>query len=510
MRIAIGGFQHETNTFAPSKAGFDAFAQADAWPALQRGPGLLSAFEDMNIPSAGFIDAMQARGHDLVPLVWCSATPSAHVKADAFEKIADMLCDDLKAAVEAGIDGVYLDFHGAMVCDHLEDGEGELLNRIRHIVGLDMPIVASLDLHANITEQMVALASALVTYRTYPHIDMAETGVRAAHLLDQMAHGMPRQAKAMRKLDFLIPLPAQCTMKDPAALLYADVSVLDGARLADGRVSSVSFAMGFPAADIKECGPTVVAYGDSQEAADDAVERISREIADWEEAFREKLWSAEDAVSHAIGLGEDQPARGPVVLADTQDNPGAGGNGDTVGILRELMEQDAPNAVLGVLYDPESVEVALSAGVGAQLALSLGAKTGGADEEPVRMTFDVEAISDGEVLAKGPFYGGSTLSLGPTVLLRCGGVRVVVASKKVQCADREMFRHIGVDPAKVPVVVVKSSVHFRADFGPIAREILVVEAPGPNVANHTRLAYQNLRKGVRLMPTGPAFQGTNG
>lgn len=519
MRIAIGGFQHETNTFAPSKADFAAFEQADAWPALQHGEPLLSAFPAMNIPISGFIEEASAQGHTLVPLVWCSATPSAHVTENAFDRVVDLLGEALEQALGQGIDAVYLDLHGAMVTEHLEDGEGDLLRRVRRLIGDDLPLIASLDLHANVTAQMTAHADALIAYRTYPHVDMAETGRRAARHLDKLFSGLPRQAKAFRKLDFLIPLPAQCTMKDPAAMIYSDVAVLEGALLGNGRVNSLSFTMGFAAADIAESGPAVLAYADTEAAAIEAAERIAQEVSDAEQAFGEKLWSPEDAVAHAIGhsgAGRGTgDAEGPFVLADTQDNPGAGGNGDTVGILRELIEQDAPRAALGVLYDPESAAAAMAAGVGARIDLALGAKTGGAetggaDEAPVEAAFDVEALSDGEALATGPFYGGSTISLGDTALLRIGGVRVVVSSKKVQCADRAMFTHIGVDPREMDVVVVKSSVHFRADFGPIARDVLVVEAPGPNLANHAKHRYRHLRKGVRLMPAGPTFQGTDG
>ncbi|WP_333667029.1 M81 family metallopeptidase, partial [Parvibaculum sp.] len=173
MRIAVGGFQHETNTFAPTKADYAAFEQADSWPALQRGEGLVSAFSGMNVPIAGFLDAASGT-HTLVPLVWCSATPSAHVTEDAFERVMAMMLEDIAAA--GSLDAVYLDLHGAMVTEHFDDGEGEILARVRAAIGRDVPLVASLDLHANVTAAMVAHADALIAYRTYPHVDMAETG----------------------------------------------------------------------------------------------------------------------------------------------------------------------------------------------------------------------------------------------------------------------------------------------------------------------------------------------
>ncbi|MBO6680336.1 M81 family metallopeptidase [Parvibaculum sp.] len=503
MRIAVGGFQHETNTFAPTKADYAAFEQADSWPALQRGEGLLSAFRGMNVPVAGFIDAASA-GNDLVPLVWCSATPSAHVTEDAFERVMAMMLEELGSA--DSLDAVYLDLHGAMVTEHFDDGEGEILARVRAVIGPRVPLVASLDLHANVTAMMVEHADALIAYRTYPHVDMAETGARAAEHLFRLVKSGAREAKAMRRLDYLIPLTAQCTLIEPAAHIYGLVAETEGRVTGNGRISSVSFTTGFPPVDIPECGPVVVAYGETEAAAEEAVNRIADAAREAEADFRETLWSPSDAVAHAIA--RSGPGRGPVVLADTQDNPGAGGNGDTVGILAELIAQDAQNACLAVLYDPESAARAAAAGEGATVSLALGAKTGGAPgERPLEGAFEVMRVTDGEFLATGPFYGGSRMSLGTTVRLRNGGVQIVVASRKGQCADKEMIRHTGLDPSGLGILVVKSSVHFRADFGPMASEVLVVESPGPNTADLARLPFTRLRKGLRVTPMGERFGG---
>jgi len=183
-RIAVGGFQHETNTFAPQRATWADFERADAWPGFIRGPELIEAVEGYNIPIAGAVEALQSLGHELVPLCWCSAPPSSYVERDAYEKVAAAMLEDLAAA--GPLDGIYLDLHGAMVAEHYEDGEGELLRRIRDVVGTQIPIVTSLDYHTNLTPEMVRYASAMIGYRTYPHIDMAETGDRAARLLDRL------------------------------------------------------------------------------------------------------------------------------------------------------------------------------------------------------------------------------------------------------------------------------------------------------------------------------------
>src|SRR5258706_1214337 len=262
-RIAVGGFQHETNSFAPTPTRLADFIAADGWPGLSRGEVVFDAVAGINLPAAGFIAAARESGHEQVPLLWCAAPPLGLVEADAYERIAEMLLADFAGA--GPLDAIYLDLHGAMIADHVEDGEGELLRRIRALVGPDLPIVASLDLHANVTASMVDLATLLVAYRTYPHVDMADTGARAAGLLDRLlARGRP-WSKAFRKLDFLVPLPWQCTMVEPAAGLYRTLAELEAAAT---RLASLSFAPGFPPADIAETGPAVLAYGESPAAVD--------------------------------------------------------------------------------------------------------------------------------------------------------------------------------------------------------------------------------------------------
>ncbi|HWA41562.1 MAG TPA: M81 family metallopeptidase, partial [Hypericibacter adhaerens] len=344
-RLAIGGFVHETNTFAPTKARFEHFAMADGWPALVRGAALIEAVKGINLPAAGFVEATQALGHELVPLTWCSATPLAHVERDAYERIAAMLLADIGSAMP--LDGLYLDLHGAMVAEHLEDGEGELLRRIRALVGETLPIVVGLDLHANVTESMTRHASALVAFRTYPHVDMAETGARAARLLDRLVQGTPCY-RAMRKTPFLIPLTWQCTLIEPASSIYRRLEELER----EPGMLSMSFAAGFPPADIRECGPAVIAQATSQAAADRAADLLEALVEKSEPAFAGRLWKPDEAVAEAM-VREARSAK-PVILADTQDNPGAGTNSDTTGVFAALVRAHAKGAVVGLVCDPES------------------------------------------------------------------------------------------------------------------------------------------------------------
>jgi microcystin degradation protein MlrC len=495
-RIAIGGFQHETNTFAPSKAEYAAFEAGGGWPGVQYGEPIFSAVEGANIPAAGAIQALRALGHNLVGAAWAAASPSAHVTSDAFERILGEMIRRIEQAKP--LDAVYLDLHGAMVVETYDDGEGEILRRVREALGSRVPVVASLDLHANVTRAMVERCDALVAYRTYPHVDMADTGARAARLLDRIVRTGERPAGGYDALDFLTGIPSQCSFIEPCKTIYEELS-----RLEAKSDSVLSFTPGFPMADFAECGMAVFGYGFKEKELASAVARLRGAVADSEKNFAMELHAAPEAVRRAKSRGEPGT---PVILADTQDNPGAGGNGDTTGLLRSLIDQNAAGAVLGMLIDPASARRAHEAGQGASIAFKLGGLSKVPGDAPFAGEFMVERLGDGRFTCTGPMFKGFRMNLGPMALLRsraAPGVRVVLAARKCQAADQEMFRHLGVEPRASRIVALKSSVHFRADFEPIAKEVLVVKAPGPALADPAEFKWTKLRKGVRLGPLGP-------
>jgi microcystin degradation protein MlrC len=495
-RIAIGGFQHETNTFAPTKADYAAFESPGGWPGAQYGEPLFAAVEGANIPAQGAIQALRALGHTLVATAWAVASPSAQVTDDAFERIAGGIVKGIEAAGQ--VDGVYLDLHGAMVTESHDSGEGELLRRVRETVGARVPIAVSLDLHANMAASTFARADAFVAYRTYPHVDMADTGARAARMLDQMLRTGRRMKGRLTALDYLTGIPSQCSFIEPCKGLYEELGRIEA------RCNAVlSFTPGFAMADVQHCGMSVFGFAFEEKETDRAVGELSRLVADAERDFALELHSPADAVRRARERGE---AGRPVVLADTQDNPGAGGNGDTTGLLRELIRQDARDAVLGLLVDPASASRAHEAGKGATIAFSLGGFSGIPGDSPLRGEFTVERLGDGAFTCTGPMFKGFRMQLGPMALLRsrsAPGVRVALASRKCQAADQEMFRHLGIEPRAQRALGLKSSVHFRADFEPFAKEVLVVKAPGPALADPAEFKWTRLRKGVRLRPLGP-------
>jgi microcystin degradation protein MlrC len=496
-RIAVGGMQHETNTFAPARADYKAFEAGGGWPGVQYGGSVFAAVEGANIPAAGAIQALRAQGHQLVATAWAAASPSAHVTTEAFERIVSGLIANLKEQLP--VDGVYLDLHGAMVTEAHDDGEGEILRRVREVVGPRVPVAASLDLHCNFTRAMFDGCDALVAYRTYPHVDMAETGARAAMLLDGMLRDGKPLAKHYRVLDYLTGLPSQCSFIDPCKTVYEGMGRSEDVTL--------SFTPGFPMADFPECGMAVFGYGSDAKSTIHSVNRLHDMVADAEKDFVLELHSADDAVARAKSRGE--PGR-PAVLADTQDNPGAGGNGDTTGLLKSLIGQQARDAVLGLLIDGEAAKKAHEAGQGATLPFSLGGKSNIPGDTPCEGEFTVERLGDGKFTCTGPMFKGFRMQLGDMALLRskaAPGVRVAIASRKCQAGDQDMFRHLGVEPRRSRILALKSSVHFRADFEPIAKEVLVVKSPGPALADPTEFAWTRLRRGLRLRPLGPAFQG---
>jgi microcystin degradation protein MlrC len=500
--IAVGGFQHETNTFAPQRATWADFERADAWPGYVRGAALFEAVAGVNIPIAGAVETLRAKGHALVPLSWCSAPPSSYVAEDAYERVAAGVLEDLAAA--DALDGIYLDLHGAMVAAHHEDGEGELLRRIRGLVGDVLPIVTSLDFHTNMTEAMARHASAMVGYRTYPHIDMAATGSRAAELLDRLIREKRPLAKAFRRTNFLIPLVWQCTMAEPTKGVFDLLDDIErGSASHNQGIVSITHTPGFPPADIKECGPALVVYGYDQEAADAAADRLMAALNAKEAEFAGRLYTPDEAALEAIRLA--QTATKPVVLADIQDNPGAGGTSDTVGLLRALIAHRAKGAVLGMIVDPEAAAAAHEAGEGALLACGVGAKVGYAGEAPVEAKWRVKRLGTGEFTGTGPMMKGARFQVGPTALVTDeeSGVSVVLACSRIQACDQEQFRDVGVEPSHAPILALKSTVHFRADFQPIAETVLCVVSPGAHISDPVEMPYQHLRGGVRLRPLGP-------
>ena len=492
MRLAIGGFLHESHSFAPRPTRYGDFLQPGGLPPFCVGADVLTTLRPASVPIAGAIAVAEAAGAELVPLAWGFANPAGPVEDEAFERIAAMICAGLSVALDAGpLDGVYLDLHGAAVVDSFPDAEGELLRRVRAIVGPDLPLTISLDPHANVTAAMVRLVDAAVPFRTYPHVDMKDAGAQAMRLLlERIARGRP-WARAFRQLDFWPPLGAQCTLMAPMAPLMT----LRAELVARRGVAELAFCFGFPYADFPDCGASVAAYAETPDEADAAADAMLAAVAARESEFVQDLLPSAEAVAEAKRLAVG--ASGPIVIADTQDNPGGGGHGDTTELLAELVRQGAKGAVVCLINDAESALACHAAGVGAMVTLSLGGKS---DGMPFPCEARVERLTDGVFTLTGPMGAGNPGNLGASALIDVRGVRVIVSSRKMQALDQAILRHVGIEPAACPIIVLKSSVHFRADFGPVAERILVAVAPGPVVADPAVLNFRYVRGDVRRRP----------
>ncbi|MXY35089.1 MAG: M81 family metallopeptidase [Boseongicola sp. SB0664_bin_43] len=494
-RIAIAGFQHETNSFGYGTAGMPEFEMADSWPALLEGDAVRDGTLGLNLPISGFIEAAEASARiELHPVLWCAAEPSGPVTDHAFEAITARILDGLGDA--APLAGLYLDLHGAMITASHDDGEGELLRRIRAQLGPDLPIAVSLDMHANVTNDMVRHASSISIYRTYPHLDMGRTGARALSRLLRLLEG-ERPATAFRQLPYIIPMHAQHTGSDPMRRLYrlaTEMSVGD---------VDVELAVGFTGGDIADSGPSLLASAVDQAKADAAADALLEETLAAETEFDCTLFTPEEAVEAALAY----PSGRPVTIADVQDNPGGGTSSDTTGLLKALANARGKRVIVGVIHDPAAAAEAHVLGIGREFQFGLGGKSGISGDTPLVARFRVEALSNGEVAYRGEMYGGGTAEMGLTAVLRPLGtdtdIRIVTSSVRNQCLDRAYFSHVGLVPEKADIIAVKSTVHYRAEFEPISQGVISCDAPGALSCDIGLIPYRKLRPGIRLGPCGP-------
>ncbi|MCC7368609.1 MAG: M81 family metallopeptidase [Chloroflexi bacterium] len=485
MRIAVGGISHETNTFSTIKTDLTLFERRGVHSA----EALLPAFAGTKTIVGGFIDSARSEGFEVVPTMLAEAAPSGTVTAEAFDRLTTMLLDGLRDA--GPLDGVLLELHGAMVAERAGDGDAEILRRVRALVG-SIPIVAVLDLHANISDGMVALADALVGYDTYPHIDMYSRGLEAGAIVHRMvAHGL-RTARALRKPPLLPPLPKQCTSYDtPMRALIELAHELEGQ---PGMVA-VTVAAGFPYADVPEAGLAVLAISEGDQSLAD---RVADEVAALAWARRQEFVVQCTPVEDALDIAVSHPADagGPVLLADTADNPGAGSPCDGTILLRGLLQRGVQQAAVGAIWDPAAVKVCQKAGVGETVTLDLGGKVDALHGAPLTVTGRVRLLTDGSFVNLGPMNAGAETRMGPTAVLAIDGVDVIVTSNRVQALDAGMFRSQGIDPGRKRVLVLKSSVHYRGAFEPLASRVVEVDTPGLSNSDLSRFRYQHVRRPI--------------
>ena len=488
MRVAIGGISHESSTFSTVPTGLSDFELRN----FAEGAGLIERFTGTKSPIGGFIDAARDANYDVVPTMFASATPGGPVTAEATEVLTGKLVKGLKAALEEGpLDGVMLALHGAMVSDLDDDGEGYILRAVREVIGPDLPLIVELDLHGNITQEMVDLCTLPVAYDEYPHIDPYERGYEIGWLMARIVRGGVKPTPALVKIPVMASLQRQFSHAEPMLTLKHLVHDVESER----GVLNVSYLPGFAWADIE---PTtfsiIVTTDDDPPRARELAAQIGRHV--WE--HREDFIVRPTPVDEAVRRGMDAP-EGPIVLADIGDNPGGGAPADGTILLEALLRLGARNAVVVPINDPESARAAFAAGHGATVSLRLGAKVDHFHGEPLDVTGRVLTLSDGRFVHRGLMSTGIEMNMGPTAVVEIdgtngGSVKVVVTTHRYQPTDLEVLRSQDIEPTSMQIIAVKSSVHFRAAFMPIAKEVIEVDTPGLTSPRLDRLEFNKIRR----------------
>jgi microcystin degradation protein MlrC len=484
--VLTAEFSHESNTFSRCPADYAAFESRG----IQLGEAAISDRGDANTALAGFLDVGRPAGWRVVHAISALAQPSGPVTRDAFDRIANVIIETAEAHAGA-LDGVLLGLHGAMVTEFCEDGEGELLARLRAVLGPDLPIGTTLDPHANVTRQMTELANIVVSYKTYPHVDMRETGHLAASILQRAMAGEIRPFTLRADRPMLEEVNGGRTDIGPMVERIAKAKDYE----TEPDVFAVSVNGGFGNADIAEVGPTVLVtcQGDL-----DRHRVFAEELVDdmWQRRFEmvTPFLPVEEAVAEAAAY---VATSGPLIIADYADNPGGGGYGDATALLAEMIAADLKDACFGPMVDPEVAAELHEAKPGATVSVRLGGKVdpriGGG---PLALTGTLVSLSDGSYLCDGPMMGGLRASWGPCAVLFVGDIEILVTTNRTQMNDLQQFRAFGIDPAAKRVVGLKSMQHFRAAFEPIAGKVIVCDSGALCTPDLTKLPYRRARRPI--------------
>lgn len=486
MRIASGGITHESNTFVVKPTTLEDFIQDSGGEPHFPESGIPARFAGTATIHGGYLAAAEDLGLELIPVLQATATPGGPVEDSAFFHLKNKLIKRIRDALP--LDAILLDLHGAMVTESIEDAEGDIVSSVRNLVGQAVPIIMTLDLHANITPLMATQADILIGYDTYPHTDMHERGVEAVNLAMATARGLIQPTSAYRQLPLLTMPPMQCTLRQPMQNL---IELIHNVECQSGILTS-TLSMGFPFADIQDAGVSVLVTTNGDEAlAAMQVQRIATEVWQHRMEFGAKLTPIKEVLKYVA-----EEANGLVVLADGSDNPGGGGPSDGTVILKTFLEENAKNAVVGILCDPETVKQAHNYGVGNNIDAVIGGKTDHLHGEPVHTQVYVKTLGDGEFIFQGPMGRGSRGHLGKTAVLVAGGTEIVVSERRHQLRDSAMLRSLGIEPLQRELIAVKSAVHFRADIGTLAERIFDADTPGVHRPDFSSYKYQNVRRPI--------------
>jgi microcystin degradation protein MlrC len=486
MRIVTGTFAHETNTFSNIPTTMEEFAKQG----ITHREDIPRRFRGTNTIEAAFLDAAEKHGFELIWTVYGTAIPGGPVSQEAYEYFRGHLLEGIQAA--GVIDGVLLHLHGAMVTEQVDDGEGYLLEAVRRLVGPDIPIVITLDLHANLTPRIIQNCNALTGYDTYPHVDMYERAFEAAEILVHIIRGEIRPVMSLEQPLLLTPLQTQVTTREtPMKRIIDLVHSLEE----DKRVVSIAAFGGFPFADIASAGFSCVAITDGDP---DLAVQLAKQVTTTAVAEREN-WLVhptppEEAVRRAMAA-----ERGPVILADIADSGAGGTAGDATVTFKTLLDLGARNAAVCSISDQEAIDICLAAGVGAEVSMLVGGKRDKLHGDPVPVTGTVRLIHAGSFVREGPMNRGVVQTVGRCVVLEIGGrdgIELMLTEHRAHPNDLQYFRAFGIEPTQRQILVLKSAAHYRAAFDPIATETIEVDAPGITSPRLERYPYKNIRRPI--------------
>ena len=486
-RVLIAEFMHETNTFSVQLTDETTFRNAG----VLMGEAIPPAFRGTRTAMGAAFEAAEKFGWSLVHPLTAHANPSGRVTDAAFELYAGTILDACD-----NVEGVLLHLHGAMATESSDDGEGELLSRLRRRLGDTVPIVAVLDLHATLTQLMAESANALISYRTYPHIDMYERAWQAAELLDKAMAGVITPVCAVARRPILYALDGGRTTSPPFREMLRRGDAIEAA----GDALVVSVQAGFSSADVHDIGPSVAVTANCRIQAQATAEELMDYA--WEQRHFSSISFTPLAEAMARAKAGEADAGGiaggkPLVISDYSDNPGSGAYGDATNLLRAVLDAGLRNVGFHAIRDPEAALAAQAAGVGNSIRLKLGGKvdpnTGGA---PLDLDAHVVALTDGRFICYGPMAGGVWRNYGLSALLRVDDVEIIVITHNGQATDTAQFTSLGVDPARKSTLIVKSMQHFRAAFKPIAREVLEVDTGALSTRNFKERPYRKVRRPI--------------
>ena len=482
-RVLIASVMHETNTFSRLPTDLEAFRRRY----LHRGEAVPDNFRGTSTEIGGFLEVAEREGWQVSHPVAAAATPSGKVTGDAWA----VLSGEIVEAARQRPDAILLALHGAMVTETVDDAEGDLLERLRGLVGLDVPIAITLDLHANVTDRMARLANIIIPYRTYPHVDQLDRARQAAGLIARTMAGEIRPTTVVARRPTLDGMDhGRTTSEGPMRDLLARAAAFEKE---DG-VLVVGLNAGFGWADIAEAGPSVTVTGDGNAPRCRA---IAEELM--EETWRTRmintatLLPVTEAVARAKQIG--QPGN-PAVIADTTDNPGGGGYGDATRLLAGLIEAGVENAAFCPITDPEAVAACKAAGIGAKVRIAIGGKIDPVFGAPLQVEGSVRFLGNGDFTFDGPMWKGLKGSMGDVAVLAVGGVEVVLATNRFQVTDPRHFLAVGIDPRSKAIIGLKSSQHFRAAYQPIAAEVLLTNSGALTNPDYRKFTYRKLRRPI--------------